>query len=81
MSSVKLNPWREERTRKPKWRDKKFDYTSGELDYKGFSLTPNASTSEAIWWIWKYTYTGTNIIREQGPEYGSWDGRAALDWT
>jgi hypothetical protein len=64
------------------WRDKRYDYTSGNLDYIGFSLSHDPSTSEGQrWWIWKYTWNATpNVTRMEGPVPGNWDDRASLNW-
>lgn len=54
---------------------------SGNLEYLGFCKQPNGSTSESIWLIVKYTYSGSNVTRQQmaddGPKFGyAWDSRA-----
>lgn len=66
-----------------KWRDVRYDYTSGNLDYIGFCLSNKGSTSAGeIWWIWKFTWDATpNLSRRQGYLVGNWDDRADLDWT
>jgi hypothetical protein len=65
------------------WKDKRRDYTSGNLDYEGFSLTHKASiTTGDLWWIWKYTWDATpDKTRDEGPLVGNWSGRADLDWA
>ena len=65
-----------------KWRHVKYDYTSGNLDYMGFSLTHKASTSsDNLWWIWKFTWNATpNLTDREGYLVGNWDDRANLDW-
>ena len=63
------------------WKDQKFDYTSGDLDYKGLSVTHNAATDAGdLWSIWKYTWVGDNPTRIEGPIIGNWDDRAGLSW-
>jgi len=65
-----------------KWRHKKFSYTSGNLIYLGKSLNHNPSTSAGqLWWIWKFIYSGTDVIDIIGPLSGNWDDRATLTWT
>ena len=66
-----------------KWRDIKYDYTSGNLDYMGFSIQHNASTSVGnFWWIWKFTWDLTpNLERREGYLVGNWDDRASLNWA
>ena len=62
------------------WADTRFDYTSGNLDYKGSSETNNPSTSAGEHWhIWKYTWVGDNPTRVQYL-IGNWDDRATLGW-
>lgn len=63
-------------------RDKRFDWTSGSLDYKGVSPVEKASVSAgSLWWIKKFTWTSSNLTRVQGPLQGNWDDRATLSWT
>lgn len=63
------------------WLDKRFDWTSGDLDYLGFSTTHKASTSTGnLWYIMKFTWSSGNPTRIEGPLVGNWDGRAALSW-
>lgn len=63
------------------WKDQRFDYTSGDLDYKGLSQIHKAATDIGdLWWIWKYTWSGANLVRIEGPLNGVWDSRAALGW-
>ncbi len=55
---------------------------SGRILYVGFSSTPNASTSDAIWMIRKFSYDGNGFLsRDQLPDDGqgflyNWDNRA-----
>lgn len=63
------------------WKDKRFDWTSGDLDYMGLSTTHKASTSAGdLWWIFKFTWSGGNPTRIEGPLNGNWDDRASLSW-
>jgi len=60
------------------WKDKRYDYTSGSLDYAGFSLVLGAATDAGdLWKVWKYTWSGENLTRVQGPVACNWDDRAA----
>lgn len=72
--SLNVNDW-------SYWKDQRFDWTSGNLDYKAFNATHKAATSDATWYIWKYTYSAGNLTRTEGPLEGSYDGRAALAWA
>jgi len=62
------------------WKDQRYDYTSGNLDYKGSNVTHDAATDAETWYIWKYTWNGDNVERIEGPLIGAWDNRATLDW-
>lgn len=62
------------------WKQKRYDYTSGNLDYAGHHTSVTAATSDAEWRVYKYTWSGTNITRIQGPITGAWDDRATLAW-
>lgn len=64
-----------------RWNDQRFDYTSGDLDYRGANETHNAVITSESWYIWKYTYSGGDLVRIEGPLTGSWDGRASLGWA
>ena len=64
------------------WYDQRMDYTTGDLDYRGVSMTHKATVGDDVWWIWKYTWDATpNCTRIEGPLLGNWTGRAALDWA
>jgi len=63
------------------WKEKRFDYTSGDLDYKGFHEIHKTAEGEGTWSVWKYTYSSGDLVRIEGPLKGSWTGRAALDWA
>ena len=62
------------------WKDQRFDYTSGDLDYKGFNTRHKAATTRDDWHIWKYTWTDGNCVRIEGPLIGVWDNRATMAW-
>jgi len=63
------------------WKDKRLEYSSGNLVYRGYNTTNKASTSAQDWHIWKYTWSSGDLTRIQGPLVGTWDGRASLDWA
>ena len=52
---------------------------SGNLIYLGKNLTHDAATSNALWEIWKFTYSSGNLVRWERLT-GAWDNRATLDW-
>lgn len=63
------------------WGERRYDYTSGNIDYIGKHVTVGAVTSDDAWNVWKFTYDGDgNMTRMQGPLIGTWDDRAALSW-
>ena len=62
------------------WRDVRMAYTAGDLIYRGVHNVHNSATTDTDWEIWKYTWSGDDLIRMEGPLPGSWDGRAAVDW-
>ena len=63
------------------WGSRRFDYTSGNIDYIGKHVTVSADTADDEWNVWKFTYDGSgNMTYMQGPIVGAWDSRAALGW-
>ena len=60
--------------------DTRMEYSSGDIIYKGIHATHKAAASNASWLIWKYTWTGDDLTRIEGPLEGTWDGRAGLAW-
>jgi hypothetical protein len=60
------------------WKDQRMDWDGDDLFYKGLHTSSDASTSDANWYIFKYTWATGDLLRIQGPEVGSWDGREAL---
>jgi hypothetical protein len=62
------------------WKAQRFDWTSGDLDYKGLNTDANAAESDADWYVWKFTWVDGNPTLIQGPLVGSWTDRAALSW-
>jgi len=55
----------------------KFDWTSGNLDYKGINANADAADGDTDWVIYKYTWVTSNptVIQEK---QGSWTGRSSL---
>jgi len=62
------------------WKDQRFEYSNGLLIYKAVHRLHDASITEIEWAIWKFTYSGTDVVRIEGPLSGTWDGRASLGW-
>jgi len=56
-------------------------YSGDDMIYRGTNMTHKAATSATDWVVYKYTYSSGDLILVEGPLTGSWDGRAALDWT
>ena len=63
-----------------RWKDQRFDHTSGDLDYKGYNARHKAATTLDNWYIWKYTWVSGNCVRIEGPLIGVWDNRATMAW-
>jgi len=54
---------------------------SNNMIYMGYNRIHESATSDATWYIWKFTYDGSNnLIRKEGPLDGTWDNRASLSW-
>jgi hypothetical protein len=62
------------------WRDVRMEFSPDGLIYRGANYFHNAETSDTNWEIWKYSHSGGNMVRIEGPLPGSWDNRATLDW-
>ena len=63
------------------WHDVREAYdVNNLLIYKGCHEFHDVAITDTNWEIWKYTYSGNNRVRTEGPLRGSWDGRAALAW-
>lgn len=60
----------------------RFDYDGdGQVIYSGVAKRGKA-TSESAWWIFKYTYSGSNVTAIQvAPQDSVWDDRAALSYA
>lgn len=61
--------------------ERRFAYSGANLEYKGYAKKPNAATSQLVWFIVKFHYTGAVLDRQQLPDDGvnfiySWDDRA-----
>jgi hypothetical protein len=63
------------------WKDKRFDYAGGSnIIYMGVNSVSNADAGASTWFIYKLTYSGSDVTRVQGPLEGSWSNRASLSW-
>jgi len=62
------------------WKDQRLEYSGGDLIYKGLNTVHKAATSATTWYIWKYTWDGSDCTRIEGPLVGSWDGNDGLAW-
>ncbi len=60
--------------------DIRLEYTSNLIDYRGVHITHDAATDDEEWEVWKYTWSGNDCVRIEGPLIGAWDDRATLDW-
>lgn len=62
------------------WAQTRFDWTSGNLDYKGYNISATALSSATDWLIAKYTWdVSSKPIRIQVLQ-GSWSSKANLNW-
>ena len=59
------------------WKIKKFDYTSGDMDYAGFNTDISAADGDTDWYLWKYTWVGGNCTEIKGPVIDSWTNRGS----
>lgn len=61
--------------------DQRLDWdSSGNLIYMGQNSVAGAAAADTEWRVSKFTWTGANLTRIEGPLVGSWTGRAALSW-
>lgn len=60
-----------------KWRRQKFEYSNGKLIYKACHEKYDAPTSDPNWYIWKYLWSGDNLI-DIGLLKGPYDDRTIL---
>lgn len=63
------------------WKDQRMEYSGGNLLYRGLNTTHKTATSATSWYIWKYTFSGEDLVRIEGPLTGAWDNRASLAWA
>ena len=63
------------------WKDRRYEYSGESLIYKGLNVVHKAETTAETWYIWKYTWSGDNMTRCEGPLTGQWDNRASLAWA
>jgi hypothetical protein len=55
------------------------EYSTSNPIYKGYHKQTNAPDAASDWWIIKYSYSGSDIVKIQESE-GSWTNRASLSW-
>jgi hypothetical protein len=60
--------------------DTRMEYSANDLIFKGIHATHKALTSDVNWLVWKYTWSGEDLVRIEGPLEGSWDNRGSLGW-
>ena len=63
------------------WKDKRYEFSDGNVIFKGLHEDHKASMADDNWQIWKLTYDDGNITRIEGPLIGSWSNRASLAWA
>lgn len=59
--------------------ERRFDFTSGDLDYIGKHGVHKASESDKNWVIWKYSWSSGLPTRIE-KLIGAWNNRASLAW-
>ena len=63
------------------WGVKVYTYDeSNNLIYLACNKKQSAGTDDTDWYIWKYTWSGTNLTVSEGPLLGSVDDQASLSW-
>ena len=62
------------------WKDQRFEYSAGDLIYKGFNTTHKAAVGATTWYIWKFTWVGADCTRIEGPLVGAWNNNSGLAW-
>lgn len=64
------------------WKDQRYEYSGGNLVYKGLATTHKAATDTGdLWHVWKYTYVDGDCTRIEGPIVCNWDDRATEAWA
>ena len=61
--------------------EKRYAYSGSNVEYVGWAKKPNCPTDQPLWYIIKFTYTGSDVMRQQLPDEGPlfkyiWDDRA-----
>lgn len=65
----------------PQYGAELYEWSSGNLIYRGGNTLVNASESDASWYIFKYTWDSSgNLTNVKGPIKGAWSNRAGLAW-
>lgn len=59
------------------WGTIRYDPDDLQPNYLGLHLDSSANTSDTNWKVYKYTYTGTNVMMIQ-LAYGAWYNRTSL---
>ena len=62
------------------WGTRLFEYDGSDIVYICCHEDVDALTSDVYWYIWKITYSGSNVTAMEGPLKGAHDDRATLGW-
>ena len=63
------------------YRDTRYDYDSSDnIEYIGKHPMTNVDENDDGWVITKLIYSGSNVVRKQGPIKGAWGNRKNLGW-
>ena len=63
-----------------RWGTKEMEYTAGVIDYQGFNADQTAAFSAETWWVYKFTWDGSDCTRIELIKDVAWDDRAGLAW-
>ena len=63
-----------------RYRTNRYFYGTDGIDYICCHTLDGAADDLDGWDIWKFTYSGGDLSRSEGPLSGTVDGRADLDW-
>ena len=63
------------------WKDQQIEYSSGLPVYVGRHYRSGRPDGDENWAVWKFTYSGVDVTRLEGPIVGTWTDRATLGWA
>lgn len=64
------------------WQRSKFYYSGNNITYVCYNTDIDANETDTDWYIWKLTYTGSNVQTKEGPRQGAVDSEpSGLAWN